>query len=271
MSTHKVHYLFNEFITNLLPFSRIQFKFTIYIAYSLALPILFLRIYFQFTRKFTIVLKNSLLIPYLRKLTSNSLFFENLLSIQYLYREFTWNPNLFCEFTLNSQSSSRINFKFIICFANQNGIPLFCEFTSNSLSISRIQLEFSIFFANSPWIYKLIRESTLNSLSFSRIHFAFTIIFAYSLSIYYLYREFTCSSLFHFCEFTLNSLCIFWTHYKLTIVFKNSFSSRFFSREFTTNSLSCSRIHFQFIILIKYSLLYFANSLRIHFSSREFN
>ena len=50
---------------------------------------------------------------------------------------------------------------------------LFCSYTLNSLSVSRIHYEFTVCFANSPWIHCLFRESTMNLLSLWRIHYKY--------------------------------------------------------------------------------------------------
>ena len=133
LSTHWVYYLFVSFFANSI---RIYHLYRVFTCTSYQTFANLLSIH----KKFSIVFKNSFLIPYLRKLTSNSLFFENLLFIQYLYLELTWNA-LFCM---------RIYFPFAFYFANSNWIQfLFHVFIFNSLlSFSRSPLEFTTLFAN---------------------------------------------------------------------------------------------------------------------------
>ena len=135
----------------------------------------------------------------------------------------------------------------------------FREFTLNSLSYSRNQYKITIFFAISLWIYSIFRiqylfcEFTLNPRSFSNHydfdmkslwnHYAFTIFFTFSLRIHHLFRE--CTICF------ANSL---WFHYLLRDFSLNSL----FFPEFTFNSLSASRFQYEFTIS-------FANSPWIHF------
>ena len=151
------HYLFREFTSNSLSFSRIDFQCKIFSIIFFANS---LRIHYLF-REFTY---DSLFRDFTIDLLSISwnhdefpLIFANSLWIHYLFREFVWIHDLFLEFTLN-YPSSRIHSEFPICS------------------------EFTICFANSLWILDFLCEFTSNSLSFSRIHFWFPFYFATRLS-----------------------------------------------------------------------------------------
>ena len=150
------------------------------------------------------------------RLTMNTLSFSRIYS-------------LFCDFTMDSPSVSRIYLE----------STFFLRITLNSLSASRLHYEFTICFANSPrihffllnhykfamkslwnhyettmeslWIHHLLRDFTRNSSSFSRIH--------------YLYRE-----------FSMNSLFASWFLFEFTISI--------------ANSLSVSRIHLESTVLL---------------------
>ena len=170
----------------------------------------------------TISLENSFWIPYL--VFDFIIFVANWLRILYLLRECTLSSHFFRECTLNSISSSRINYQFTVFFA----ISLWIPFEFNSL-----------------WIYYLFRGSTFNSLliqfamnwpSISRIHFKFplnsiryefTIYFANSLWIHFLFREFTFNSLW--IRFALNSPSISRIHFEFPIFSANSLRIQFFA------------------------------------------
>ena len=126
----QIYFQFGQITSNSLFFSRIYIEFTMFLTN-------FLRIHFLFHAfTFNPLSFSFFLIPYLCKLTSNSLFFENVLSIQYLYLELTWN--------------ARIYFPFTFYFVNSNWIQfLFNVFIFNSLSFSRKNFEFTIYFAKS--------------------------------------------------------------------------------------------------------------------------
>ena len=174
----RIHFLFHEFTFNPLSFSRFEYSlsslsiFASFFANSIRNHHLF-RVFtctsyqtfanlLSIQNKFSIVFKNTLLIPYLCKLTSNSLFFVNLFSIQYLYLELTWN----------ALSCMRIDFPFTFYFANSNWIQfLFHVFIFNSLSFPRQNFEFTIYFANSRGIPYLFFELTFNSISFLQTHY----------------------------------------------------------------------------------------------------
>jgi len=150
-----IDYLIREFNSSSFFLSRIQFEFT---SHSLS----FLRIDFELFTCFVNLLRNHYLFREIifnslscsRIQSDNLVFFGISLQIVYLFREFNSDPlflihYLVPEFTLNSQSFSRIYyeftiiftiiFKFTIVFAN----PLYFHFYS--LSPSLIHHEFITF------------------------------------------------------------------------------------------------------------------------------
>ena len=78
-----------------------------------------------------------------------------------------------------------------IFFANSIRIHIFCEFTWNSLSVSRIHFQFNIFFANLLRIHFYFRKFTFNFLSFSQIPY----LFREFLRINFYFRKFSFNSL----------------------------------------------------------------------------
>ena len=130
------------------------------------------------------------------------------------------------------------------------------DFTLNSLSFSRTQYKYNIFSANSLWIYYMLREFnihyifrgfTLNLLSIKRIHREFTVSriqYNYALSISRIYFESTISRF----------------HFECTIFFPKSLFGefnkriRYLFREFSLNSVFYSRFHSDFTISIANSI-----------------
>jgi len=117
------------------------------------------------------------------------IFFTNYVSIDYLFRDFTWN----------SLSVSRFHRRFTTNIANSLG---------NHNLLSQIQFGFTSWFANWFMSHCYFLDSILNSLSATaiysiknlyksrlRIYFQLTINFINSLRIHYLFREFTLNSL----------------------------------------------------------------------------
>ena len=131
-SFSRIHHLFGEFTMNLFGVSRIDYRFTIFIANLVRIHLMFpeftmnsvriSRIYYDFT----IYHADSLWIHY---------FFRESSCFRSLYHGFSKNWLGFREFTKHSFPISRIR-----C--------LFCENTMNSLSVSQIHYKFSVFFVN---------------------------------------------------------------------------------------------------------------------------
>ena len=183
----------------------------------------FSRIYLESTFlpnhfEFTICFAISLWLHYLfRELSMHSLsalrLTMNTLSFSRIY-------SLFCDFTMDSPSVSRIYLE----------STFFLRITLNSLSASRLHYEFTICFANSPRIH-FFYWITINSLwNHYEItmkplwnHYEFTIFFATSLGIHHLFREFT-------------------------ICFANSLSIHYLFREWILYLLSLLRNHYDFAI-----------------------
>ena len=124
---------------NLLYFSRIHYKFTLFFSNSSCFH--------------SPSIADSVRIPLvLRKFTMNSL------GVRRIHYEFIFG-------FADSLATSRKSHELIICF------------TMKSLSISWVQYVFIIYFANSLWINYLFREVTKNFFSVSRIHCGFIILF----------------------------------------------------------------------------------------------
>ena len=156
---------------------------------------------------------------------------------------------------------------------------LFGGFTTNSQSFSRINYKFSFYFQNKQWIYFLFLENAMYFLPVSRIYsentwrlankLSFIIYFANSVWLYHLYREFTINPWIHyeftmnllpFSGFTTNSLSYSRINYQLTvwrIYYGNT--SFLFTNEYIKNALSFTRSHYPI-----------ASLLWIHYFSREF-
>ena len=120
--------------------------------------------------------------------------------IHFLFRGSTINLLSSCELTLIELWISWINYQFTFSFLNILWIYLkFREYTINSQSFSRIYYKssdliknlvrihwkfpknhskLSIFFANQLWTYSLFREFTINQRDVSRINYELTIFFA---------------------------------------------------------------------------------------------
>ena len=192
--------------------------------------------------------------------------------MQYPFREITINYNVnflmsnspfFCEFTLNSLSSSRLNYKFTLnplSFSRNH--YLLRDFTRNS-SFFR---EFITYFANFLWTHNettiqsiriqfLLPDFSLNLLCFTRFPYLFRefdfnpLFFVILLLIHYLFRD-----------FAMNSLSISRFHYEFTIHLANCPWIHFFSRfhfDFTISipkSLSFSPNHYELTICFAISL-----------------
>ena len=146
------------------------------------------------------------------KLNSNKM----LISICYLFCEFTMNSFFFHEFSINY--ISRINYEFFWCFTKTFRVSylfrecninllLFRVLTLNSLSFLRIHyivtFGLTIYLANILGLHFLLREFTLNSRSITRNFFKNTSCFANIIRIHYpiansLWIEFL------FCDYTMN-------------------------------------------------------------------
>ena len=128
----------------------------------------------------------------------------------------TWIRNWFIPISANSQSYSRIHYKFTILFAqllrmncsfrdivhshfSSKSLWIFSflrEFTMFLLSFSQTQYKLSFYYAKLLWIRYLFCQYTIISLSFLRIHYKFTIFLTKILWIHYLFPELRQNSLF---------------------------------------------------------------------------